>query len=79
MKSRKMMPRGLDGFRRVEGAFAGNGFAPAGDAVRFGFHEQHSPFGDTAETGFKGGDQRHPDFAERDSLNFQVGLPGSRM
>ena len=73
------VPSGLDRFGGVEGAFTCDAFAPAGDAVRLGFDEQHSPIGDAAETGFKGGDQRHPDFAEGDSLNLQVELPGSRM
>ena len=73
------MPGGLDRFGGVEGTFASDGFAPAGDAVRLGFDEQHSPVGEAAKTGFKGSDQRHPDFAERDSLNLQVELQGSRM
>ena len=73
------MPCGFDRFGGVEGAFSGHAFAPASDAIRLSFHEQHSPVGDASEAGLKRSDQRHPDFAEGDSLNLQVELLGSRM
>ena len=46
-------PGGVGGFVGIERAFAGGGFAPAGDAVDVGFDQDDAAEFRLAETGFK--------------------------
>ena len=58
------LPSSLNGFRRVEWAFARHTFAPAGHAIGLGFHDQHAAVGNAAKAGLKWRYQRHSDFTK---------------
>ena len=73
------MPCRLNRLWGVERALAGNAFSPACDAFRLGLNKKHSAVRDAPKAGFKRSDQRHSDFTERDLLNSQLRLQGSRM
>jgi hypothetical protein len=54
----------------IEGAFGGRHFTPAAGAFARNFHEDHPAFLCNPEAGFEWSDQRHPDFSQRNAIEF---------